>query len=105
MKILGADLQPSNAASVAAFLTTLEPGEEAAVVELLEIKPPANALTIAHDCWRDIERRQTRRRIDAITARMRAPELSVEESIALQKQILDLQKRLSHIARPFSLPL
>ncbi|MDB6152741.1 MAG: dnaG [Chthoniobacteraceae bacterium] len=105
IKILSADFLPSNSSSVNAFLTTLDPGEEAALVGLLEIKPPSNALTIAHDCWKGLEKRQAQRRIEALTARMRNPQLSVEESVSLQKQILDLQIRLSHIARPFSLPL
>ena len=105
VKILAADLQPGSQASIHAFLTTLEAAEEAVVSGLLGEPPPAHAMTQAHDCWRDLERRQTSRRIEAIQARMRTPNLDISEARKLQKEILDLQKRLIDVARPLSPPL
>ena len=105
VKILAADLQPGSQASIHAFLTTLEAAEEAVVSGLLGEPPPAHAMTQAHDCWRDLERRQIRRRIEAIQARLRTPNLDFAEQSKLQKEILDLQKRLIDVARPLSPPL
>ena len=68
-------------------------------------KPPAHPMAIAHDCWRELERRQIRRRMETLQARLRAPNLALDEAAKLQKEILDLQKRLSDIARPLSPPL
>jgi DNA primase len=103
-KILEARLTPGDAASTNAFLATLDAEEEACVSGLLDDKPPANAMTIAHDCWRDLERREIGRRIDALQARLRAPGVSIAEVAKLQKEVLDLQKRRSDIARPLSPP-
>ena len=105
VKILAADLHPGNSASIHAFLTMLDAAEEAVVSGLLGEPPPAHAMTQAHDCWRDLERRQIRRRIEAVQARLRTPNLDFTEQSKLQKEILDLQKRLTDVARPLSPPL
>ncbi|KAB2645872.1 MAG: hypothetical protein DVB27_08790, partial [Verrucomicrobia bacterium] len=105
VKILAADLHPGQPASIHAFLTTLTAAEEAAVSGLLEVPAPAHPVTVAHDCWRDLERRQIRRRMEAIQAKLRAPDLSLPNMARLQKEVLDLQKRLLDIARPLSPPL
>ena len=105
VKILAADLQPGNPASAHTFLTTLDAAEEAAVSGLLGEPPPAHPVAVAHDCWRDLERRQISRRMEAIQARMRTPGLDISEVLKLQKEILDLQKRLIDVARPLSPPL
>ena len=105
VKILGASLDPADPASIHVFLTTLDATEESAVSGLLDDKPPAHPLAFAHDCWRELERRQIRRRMDTLKARQRAPNLPLEEAAKLHEEILDLQKRLSDIARPLSPPL
>ena len=105
VKILAADLHPGQPASIHAFLTTLTAAEEAAVSGLLEVPAPAHPVTVAHDCWRDLERRQIRRRMEAIQAKLRAPDLSLPNMARLQKEVLDLQKRLLDIGRPLSPPL
>jgi hypothetical protein len=104
-QILGADLRAEDPSSVAAFLSTLGAAEEVFVSGLLEEKPPENPVMIAHDCWTELEKRQIRRRIEALKARQRAPELPLEQAAALHKEIVDLQERLSDIARPLSPPL
>lgn len=105
VKILEAPLTAGDPGSTNAFLATLDAAEEAFVSGLLEEKPPGNAMTIAHDCWRDLERREIQRRLTIVQARMRAADVSIEEVGRLQKEILDLQKRRSDIARPLSPPL
>ena len=105
VKILAARLTPGDTASTNAFLATLDAAEEACISGLLEEKPPEHAMTIAHDCWRDLERREIQRRLNALQARLRAADVSIEEVARLQKEILDQQKRRSDIARPLSPPL
>ena len=100
VKILAADLQPGNQASTHAFLTTLDATEEAVVSGLLGERPPALAMTQVHDCWRDLERRQTRRRVEAIKARLRMRNLPPEEERELQTEYRDLGTRLSRLEQP-----
>ena len=47
-------------------------------------------------------RRQISPTLNAIHARLAQPGLPFEEGVVLQKEILDLQKQLTDIARPFS---
>jgi DNA primase len=84
------------------FLSGLEPAIERFFVELLENNAPEHPLAVSQDCWNELERRQLRRRIESTKARQRNPSLSLEEAGALHQQILDLQKRVSDITRPFS---
>jgi DNA primase len=105
VKILGADFQPGSDASIHVFLATLDAAEESVVSGLLIEKMPTHPVPIAHDCWRELERRRVRRRMEAIQARMRAPDLPFEDVAKMQKEILDLQKRLLDISRPLSPPL
>ncbi|MDR3406180.1 MAG: DNA primase [Chthoniobacter sp.] len=105
VKILSADLQPENDASIHVFLSTLNAAEESFVSGLLDEKTPGHPMAIAHDCWRELERRRIRHRMEAIQARMRTPDLPIEDVAKMQKEILDLQKRLPDISRPLSPPL
>ncbi|MEI9892378.1 MAG: hypothetical protein WDN28_00220 [Chthoniobacter sp.] len=101
-KILGADIQPDNDATIHVFLSTLNAVEESVISGLLDEKMPAHPVPIAHDCWRELERRRLRARMETIQARMRAPDLPMEDVAKMQKEILDLQKRLPDISRPLS---
>jgi DNA primase len=104
-KILMADLQPENPHSIQALLATLTASEEAAITGLLEDRPPQNPLHIAHDAWRELERRRIQRRLDSCKARLRQPGLLDEEVVKLQKEVLDLAGHLANVARLFSPPL
>lgn len=104
-KVLMADIQPENPQSIQAFLVTLDAAQEAAVAGLLEERPPQNPLTIAHDSWRELERRRIQRRLDACKARLRQPGLPPEDTTKLQKEVLDLTGHLANVARLFSPPL
>ena len=105
MKALVADIRPENETSIQVFLSTLNESEEALVSSVLAEELPPQPTLIVHDCWRDLERRQVRHRVAAAQARLRAPNLPVEEVGKMQKEIVDLQKRLSDISRPLSPPL
>jgi len=105
VKILGAEIEVDNPASFHVFLTTLDASEEAVVTGLLEEKPPTHPLLIAHDCWRALEQRKIKLRVESVKARLRLPDLPPEEVAKMQKEVLDLQKRLSDIARPLPPPL
>jgi DNA primase len=100
-KILEADLHPGDQASVQFFLTTIDAASEATAAELLGEKEPAHPLAIAHDCWRELERRRIRRRLDVCQARLRRPELVAEEALKLQKEVLDLKTHLANLSRLF----
>lgn len=102
VKILEANLRPAETASLHAFSSGLKPEEEMAINALLAEKLPKGPSAAAQDCWRKLERNALERRYQALLARQRTPNLSTEETINLSKQILDLQKSFTDIARPFS---
>ena len=104
-KILRADLNVDDPASLTAFLSTLDGPEESKIIELLEGRNAEFSMIVAHDCWNELERRAINRRIDTLHARLRQPGQSDAVILAAQKEVLDLQKRRSDIARPFSPPL
>ncbi len=104
-RVVFAEVNVDDPASLTAFFSTLESADEADLTDLLESPQPEFTMMIAQDCWRELERRQIRRRLDAVQARLRAPDQALETIVAAQKEILDLQKRLLDIARPFSPPL
>jgi DNA primase len=104
-KILMADLQTEDPVSVQAFLVTLTAAEEAAVTGLLEERQIQNPLMVAHDSWRELERRRIQRRLDACKARLRQPGLREEDATKLQKEVLDLTVHLANVAKLFPPPL
>ena len=101
VKVLEADIRPDEPKSVSAFMALLDAGEEAAVASLIADKIPERTELVAHDCWSDLERREIKRRQESLASRVRLPDLSMEELASLQKEILDLDQRLTDIARPF----
>jgi len=100
-KILRASLDMEAHESVGAFLGALPADEEAALSELLIGPPIKNSIEVASDCWRELCSRTMKRGIDAIQARIRGGDLPLPEISNLHKEMLDLQKRLSDIPRPF----
>lgn len=102
IKILGTDLRPDNVSSINAFLASLDTSEEPVASSLLLEKIPDHPGPVAADCLRDLERRDIKRRQETLAARMRQPGLPMEQIIKLQKEILDLQKHFTDIARPLS---
>ena len=104
-KVVSGNVQVDDPASLASFLSTLEMSEESQLIEIMEGRKPEYSMIIAHDCWNELERRQIDRRISSLQARLRQPGQSDEAILNVQKEILDLTKRRSDIARPFSPPL
>lgn len=88
--------------AAAGFLSGENPVDEAVFSELLSEKSPENPLLVVQDCWAELERRQIRRRIEGLKAEQREGGLTFERIAAIHQQILDLQRRLLDISRPFS---
>jgi len=101
--LLCGSYQPGEAASLAAFLSGLSPARQDVLAGLLDLPvPPGDALAATRDCWVHLQRLSLTRRRDALTARLRKPDLPEEEVMRLQKQVLDLTRELTHITRPLS---
>lgn len=98
--VLGTELDPDDVATVNAYLATLPSAEEAFLSNLLtDDKPFTQPMLVAHHSWADLEKTLLKDRLGVIINRMRVPGLTAEEATRLQKEILDLQKRLTDIAR------
>jgi DNA primase len=102
VKILDSEVSLSEPASLAAFAAGLDATAQTLLDTLLRERLPDNRLAAARDCWHAIEKRDLLHRRDLLLARMRDPALSHGEVTEIQKQILDLQKHLTDISRPFS---
>lgn len=105
VRILSADIRPENPVSIHAFLATLNEEEESATSGLLAVGVPEHPLTMAHDCWRDLERKRLHRQMEAIKSRLRLPGVQQKDIVDLQKEVLDLHYRLIDISQPLSPPL
>ncbi|XHR30352.1 MAG: DNA primase [Chthoniobacteraceae bacterium] len=93
--ILGANLNPAEPAAVSAWLSTLNTGEQAALAGLLEVRSlPEDPLRVASDCWRDLERRTLEQKREAATARMHQSGLDPEETVRLQREVMEIQRQL-----------
>jgi DNA primase len=88
--------------SIQSFLSRQTPDLESALSGLLSEKPPEHPLASAQDCFLEFQRRSLRRQIENLKGRLQTSRLPLEEASLLHQQILDLQKRLFDIARPFS---
>jgi hypothetical protein len=104
VKILDSDISVAEPASLAAFSAGLDALMKVQLDSLLRERLPEDRLAAARDCWGAIERRDLLHRRDLLKARLREPDLSHGEITEIQKQILDLQKHLTDISRPFSPP-
>jgi len=101
VKILEANLDPTDPASLNFFQTTLTPGEESIVSGWMLQRLPANPAEIAREWWNGLERAILRRQLEVAESRLRSRNLSTGEIVQLQKQVLDLRGQL-HDLRPFS---
>ena len=100
VKILDADFRPDEPSSVNAWLSTLDPGEEAALSAVLEREVPLEARVVAEDCWHELERRIFLRRRQAVEAQLRMPGLALEDMARLHAQVLDLHRQLAALPAP-----
>ena len=99
LRILGAEFRPGDAASLNAFMATLDPTEEALVSSWLLQKVPPNAALVVEDWWRGVHQGTVRRQLQIAEGRMKLPQLSTGEVVNLQKQILDLRKQLHELSQ------
>ena len=100
-RILGADVQPEDPATIASFLASLEPKEEAQVSNWISPKRiPYTDRGLAYQWWQSLTAEPLQRELEALKNKMRLPNLSSGEVLNLQKQILDLQEQLHEFWRP-----
>ena len=100
-KILAGDLRPDDPASLNRFMSSLAAAEESLVSAWLLQKMPPNAEAVARDWWGGLRQPALRRRLQAAESRLKLPQLSAGEVVALQKQVVDLRGQLDHFS-PFS---
>ncbi len=96
-RILESEVRPNDAASLNAFLTTLEPEEEDIISGWLHLKTPPNAVAVP---WLRLRQAALRRQLDVAKDQIKLPELSAGDIINLQKQVLDLQEQLHELSQP-----
>ncbi len=87
--------------SMARFLSSLPPEEEAALSGLLHGSVPDDPATLP-DCLLALVRAACRRRIEALKAKLADRALPLAETLRIQKEILDMQKKMSQNTRLFS---
>jgi DNA primase len=102
-RILSADVRPEDPATIASFLASLEPEEEALVSNWISPKRiPYTDRGLAYQWWRSLTAEPLERELEALKNKMRLPSLSTGDIVNLQKQILDLQRQLHELCRPAS---
>ncbi len=100
-RILNADVRPEDPASIASFLASLEPEEEAAVSNWISPKRiPYTDRGLAYQWWQSLTGEPLERELEALKNKIRLPNLTPGEVVNLQKQILDLQGQLHEFRRP-----
>jgi DNA primase len=96
-RILESEVRPNDAASLSAFLASLEPEEEDIISGWLHLKTPPNSIAVP---WLRLRQAAVRRQLEVAKDRLKLPKLTVGEVTILQKQILDLQEQLHEFSRP-----
>ena len=100
-RILSAEVRPEEPATVASFLASLEPEEEAVVSNWISPKRiPYTDRGLAYQWWQSLTAEPLERELEALKNKIRLPNLSAGEVLNLQKQILDLQEQLHEFSRP-----
>ncbi|HEY2801047.1 MAG TPA: DNA primase [Chthoniobacterales bacterium] len=98
-KILASDLRPDDPASLNVFMASLSPEEESLVSGWLMQKMPPNADIVAREWWQGLRQPALRRRLQAAESRLKLPQLTAGEVVALQKQVVDLRGQLDEFSR------
>ena len=98
-RVLMADFSVDDSVASSAFLGTLPPEEEAFLSGLVMDRPFPQPLAVARGWWGGVERSLLQQRQTSLEANLRVPGLSPEETMRLQKEVLDLERRLKEIAR------
>ncbi|MBA3963727.1 MAG: DNA primase [Chthoniobacterales bacterium] len=98
-KILESALRPDDPTSLNLFLSTLAPEEESLVSGWLMQKMPLHAEMVAREWWQGLRLPALRRRLQAAESRLKLPQISAGEEVALQKQVVDLRGQLDEFSR------
>jgi DNA primase len=96
-RILAGDFRPGDTPSITAYLTTWPAEEEALISEILSAPLPHDP---ADACWDRLREQWIKDRLKLVRNQIQQPGLSPEALLGLQKEILDLKKQLTEIARP-----
>ena len=92
-RILESGLQPDDPASLTRFMSSLDQAEESLVSAWQLQKMPPNAEIVAREWWHGLRLPALRRRLQAAESRLKLPQLSIGEEIALQREIFELRIR------------
>jgi DNA primase len=98
-RILASDVRPDDSASLNLFISSLGAAEESLVSGWLLQKIPPNAEAVARDWWQGLRLPALRRRLQVAQSRLKLPDLSAGEVVALQKQVVDLRNQLDDFSR------
>jgi len=100
-RVLSADVRPEDPATIASFLASLGPEEEAIVSNWISPKRiPYTDRGLAYQWWQSLTAEPLERELEALKNKIRLPDLTAGEVVNLQKQILDLQEQLHEFSRP-----
>ena len=93
-KILDAEFRADDAASINSWLATLDAAEEAALSGILERNAPADGKVLAEHYWRGLERTELIRKRQALEMRLRAAGLSIEETVRINGDVMELHRQI-----------
>lgn len=99
VRILEAEFDPGDTASVNAFMAGLPPSEERLVSSWLLQKLPPKGGAMVEKWWLGIRQAILRRQLEVAENRIKLPQHSTGDVVNLQKQILDLQEQLRELSR------
>lgn len=100
LQILESPFVPGDRGAQQAFLASLSAADEATISELLSEPPPAEPLAQASDCWNALARRQIQKHIESLQARLRAPEIHLEEKLAIITELTAQTASLRDVPPP-----
>lgn len=92
----------SSPAEFSARLSLFPPAYQSALAALDLHTPETNPEKKVADTWNGLELAWTEKQIEAAKARLGQKNLSLQESLNLQKELLDLSGRLRDVSRPHS---
>ena len=98
-RVLAAGCSVADPVAVTSFLATLPPEEETFLTGLLMDRPFPQPLAVARGWWMGVEKTILQERRITLEGRLRSPHVTPEETARLQKEVLDLERRLKDIAR------
>lgn len=98
--VLKATFDPSHPVSVAGFLATCESVVEQQLAKLDNRHMPGNPLATASATLHGIRRAQLSKKRELVKTRLLQPGIPATEILEIQKELLDLQKRLNELPPP-----